>query len=377
MTVVIDVLLNSCWPFRSLSFGGFPFRLPLMPRPNFRHIGFILLPRFSLAALGSALGIIEAVNDVSGEATLSVHVLGDGIVAAASQAAVSPKQEVHSASKISLLANAAADTLSRLDVLFVVGDAPLAEVGHDNIITRLRAADAAGVALGGIGTGAWMLARAGLLDGFRATIHWPYTALFAERFPDVVVSSHVFEIDRNRFTAAGGQAAQDLMLALVTARLGADVAAEVMDQLGIERARAADERQRVPLSARIGGGQPKLTEAVALMEANFEEPLSTEEIARLVGVSRRQLERLFKQHLDSLPSRYYLEMRLARTRQLLRETSQSILQIGLSCGFSSGPHFSSAYRAHFQLTPRDERSRRLNALAATSAADQGNPMGDG
>ena len=104
------------------------------------------------------------------------------------------------------------------------------------------------------------------------------------------------------------------------------------------------------------------------MEANFEEPLPTEDIARLVGVSRRQLERLFKQHLDSLPSRYYLEMRLARARQLLRETSQSILQIGLSCGFSSGPHFSSAYRGHFGITPRDERTRRLANRAKASDA---------
>ena len=335
-----------------------------MNRSSFRNIGFILLPRFSLAALGSALGIIEAVNDVSGEKILVVQVLAETDPAAG--ASQSGRTDVASASQISVLTSAGGDDISRLDVLFVVGDAPLPEAGHQDLLSRLNVAAAAGVALGGIGTGAWVLARAGLLDGYRATIHWPYTALFAERFPNVVVSSHVFEIDRNRFTAAGGQAAQDLMLALTTSRLGAEVTAEVMDQLGIERARAADERQRVPLSARIGGGQPKLTEAVCLMEANFEEPLPTEEIARLVGVSRRQLERLFKQHLDSLPSRYYLEMRLTRARQLLRETSQSILQIGLACGFSSGPHFSSAYRAHFALTPRDERSRRLSALAATA-----------
>ena len=78
-------------------------------------------------------------------------------------------------------------------------------------------------------------------------------------------------------------------------------------------------------------------------------------------MSRRQLERLFKQHLDSLPSRYYLDMRLARARQLLLQTSGSVLQIGLACGFSSGPHFSNAYRAHFGLTPREQRSRRLAA----------------
>jgi len=336
-----------------------------MNRSPFRHIGFILLPRFSLAALGSALGIIEAVNDVSGEKILVVQVLAEANPAPGTSQSV--RAEVASASQISVLTSISSEDISRLDMLFVVGDAPLPEAGHHDLLSRLTAVAAAGVALGGIGTGAWVLARAGLLDGYRATIHWPYTALFAERFPNVIVSSHVFEIDRNRFTAAGGQAAQDLMLALLTSRLGADVTAEVMDQLGIERARAMDERQRVPLSARIGGGQPKLTEAVSLMEANFEEPLPTEEIARLVGVSRRQLERLFKQHLDSLPSRYYLEMRLARARQLLRETSQSILQIGLSCGFSSGPHFSSAYRGHFALTPRDERSRRLSALAASAA----------
>lgn len=319
-----------------------------------RSIGFLLLPRFSLSGLGGALGILDALNDVLAD---------DGAAARVETLVMSVAGgEVISASGIALTTRAAADVMDALDTLVVVGDTPLPESGYDDAVALIRRADVRGLALGGIGTGAWMLARAGALSGYRATIHWPYTALFAERFPDVVVSSHVFEIDRHRATAAGGQAAQDLMLALVAERHGAEVMAEVMDRQGMERARSRDERQRVPLSARIGGGQPKLTEAVSLMEANFEEPLPTEEIARLVGVSRRQLERLFKQHLNSLPSRYYLELRLMRARQLLRETSQSILQIGLACGFSSGPHFSSAYRTHFNLTPRDERSRRLNAL---------------
>ncbi len=105
---------------------------------------------------------------------------------------------------------------------------------------------------------------------------------------------------------------------------------------------------------------PKLAEALALMKANFEEPLPGDDIARLVGVSRRQLERLFKQHLDTLPSKHYLELRLAHARMLLQDSSQSILQVGLACGFSSGPHFSSTYRAHFGITPREERSRRVS-----------------
>jgi transcriptional regulator GlxA family with amidase domain len=331
-----------------------------MPTYSLREIGFILLPRFSLSALGSALGVVEATNDVAGDTLIRTSIIGQ------------PGQLTKSASHVAVAATSALNDISHFDLVVVVGDAPLAETGYEDIIATLKRAESSRTRLGGIGTGAWLLARAGLLDGYRATIHWPYTGLFAERFPNIVVSSHIFEIDRERVTAAGGNAAQDLLLALITAHHGQEMTADVMDQLGIERARSHDERQRVPLSARIGGGQPKLTEAVSLMEANFEEPLPTEEIARLVGVSRRQLERLFKQHLDSLPSRYYLEMRLTRARQLLRETSQSILQIGLSCGFSSGPHFSSAYRGHFGMTPRDERSRRLTALSKADQAEKAN-----
>jgi len=94
------------------------------------------------------------------------------------------------------------------------------------------------------------------------------------------------------------------------------------------------------------------------MESNFEEPLTTDEIARHVCVSRRQLERIFKQYLNSVPSQYYLELRLNRARQMLLQTSKSIIQIGLSCGFSSGPHFSSAYRNCFGITPREDRNQR-------------------
>lgn len=151
-----------------------------------------------------------------------------------------------------------------------------------------------------------------------------------------------------------------MILAWIGAAHGEELIAEVLDYFGHERQRGNQEHLRIPLAARIGGGQPKLTVAVSLMEANYEEPLPTEEIARLVGVSRRQLERLFKQYLNSLPSRYYPELRLVRARQLLQQTSQSILQIGLSRGFSSGPHFSSAYRHHFGITPRDQRPPRFS-----------------
>jgi transcriptional regulator GlxA family with amidase domain len=209
--------------------------------------------------------------------------------------------------------------------------------------------------LGGVHAGAWWLANAGLLDGYRATIHWQDYPQFSERFRKVIVSQRVFEIDRDRFSCGGGLAALDGVLALIGKRFGAELTEQIAEVLCAERIRGSEDKQRVPLSARLGEKQPKLTEAVMLMEANIEEPLTTDEIAQFTGQSRRQLERLFKQHLDTAPSRYYLQLRLERARALLRNTSKSVVQIGLSCGFSSGPHFSTVYRAHFGIAPREER----------------------
>lgn len=313
-----------------------------------RRLGFLVQARFSFASLGAALAVVDALNEVAGESLWQATLFGNGAEVAASNGLVLPTAPLEAFEG---------------DALIVLADNPLPEQGHEALLESLATLAKQGVLLGGFGTGAWLLARAKVLDGCRATLHWPYAALFAETFPRVIASAKVFELDGARLTAAGGQAALDAMFALAAREVGAELAAELLDQLGIERVRGANEHQRVPLAARIGGGQPKLMEAVKLMEANVEEPLPTEDIARLVGVSRRQLERLFKQHLDSLPSRYYLELRLGRARQLLRETSQSILQIGLSCGFSSGPHFSSAYRTRFGVTPREERSRRLFGTA--------------
>jgi transcriptional regulator GlxA family with amidase domain len=160
-------------------------------------------------------------------------------------------------------------------------------------------------------------------------------------------------------SCCGGGGSLDFALTLVDILFGATVQAQVKEVLCVDRVRGQEERQRVALQARFGVLQPKLTEAVTLMEANIEEPLSTDEIAQLAGVSRRQLERLFKQYLGSLPSRYYLELRLKRARQLLRDTNHSIVQVGLMCGFSSGSHFSTAFGALFGKTPREERQRKL------------------
>jgi transcriptional regulator GlxA family with amidase domain len=179
-----------------------------------------------------------------------------------------------------------------------------------------------------------------------------------EAFPRVAVSYELFEIDRDRYTSAGGTAPLDMMLNLISQQIGADTATSISEAFACERIRGRHDRQRIPLQLRLGTSQPKLIEAVSIMESNIEEPISLDELARHVGVSRRQLERLFQKHLHCVPTRYYLELRLARARQLLLQTSISIVDVAFACGFVSAPHFSKCYRDYYGIPPREERRLR-------------------
>jgi transcriptional regulator GlxA family with amidase domain len=212
--------------------------------------------------------------------------------------------------------------------------------------------------VGALCTGSYLLARAGLLDGYSCTIHWENMASLREAFPNIVVSPELYEIDRNRYTSAGGTGSLDMMLRLVGQQHGQELAAVISEQFMCERIRGPNDRQRIPLRVHLGTSQPKLVEAVSIMEANIEEPINLDELAQHVGVSRRQLERLFQKYLHCVPTRYYLELRLNRARQLLLQTDMSIVDVELACGFVSAPHFSKCYRDYFGIPPRDERRMR-------------------
>ena len=332
---------------------------PRAPAPC-RRIGVLLLPGFGLASLAGITDTLRAAQALSdGPGWEAVLLSLDG-------------QSVPAAGGVWVAASALSQAPELALALVLAEDPPApVEPGLGPVSRWLRQLAAAGIALGGAGAGAAWLAAAGVLAGHRATVHWPHIAGLAEQHPEVVVSQQLYEIDRQRLSCAGLEASRDLLVAWLGQQLGEQRMRELAAALGLERPRGRDERQRVPTLARLGGGSAKLAEAIALMEANLGEPLATEDIAGLVGISRRQLERLFKQHLNDLPARWYLGLRLARARRLLRESPQSILQIGLACGFASGPHFSNAYRAHFGHTPRDERSARAQAwqAAGTLAAD--------
>jgi transcriptional regulator GlxA family with amidase domain len=205
-------------------------------------------------------------------------------------------------------------------------------------------------------------------------VHWEFLAAMQEAFPRVGVSTSLFTLDRNRFTSSGGTAPLDMMLHLIGRDHGRELCAAISEMFVYERIRSQQDHQRVPLKHVLGTHQPKLQEIVALMEANLEEPIDLDKLAEYVDLSRRQLERLFQKYVQCTPSRYYLRLRLIRARQLLKQTSMSIVELAYVCGFVSTPHFSKCYREYFGVPPSDERfgsdMSRKPAIAATLAEPQ-------
>jgi transcriptional regulator GlxA family with amidase domain len=322
-----------------------------------QRIGFLLLPRLGLLPLAGAVDALLAANALLESPAFEIALLSvDGRPVGGEAGGL--MQVAHALEATPPLAG----LIVASDSLPADGDPRLA-----GVTGACRGVAGRGGVVGGIGTGAAWIAPSGLLRGHRWTVSRAHVAELAGRHPDSIVSGSLYEIDRSRLSCGGGTASLDMMIAWLGLRHGERFAQRLVAHFGLERLRARDEGQRVASAARLGAS-PKLVEAVALMEANIGEPLTTEDIARLVGVSRRQLERLFRQHLDALPSRWYLELRLERARRLLQESAQSILQIGLSCGFSSAPHFSNAYRSRFGRTPRDERRERAAAWRGGSRA---------
>ncbi|MFZ5937271.1 AraC family transcriptional regulator [Pseudomonas putida] len=322
-----------------------PVSISVTPCPT-RTFGFLVLPNFTTIGLASAVETLRMAN------LAARHPLYRTVLIAAS-----PEPVVASNGMRVLPDHSIADAPA-LDALFVVGANPIDRSRGNNrpLIDWLRQLARQRLPLGGICTGSYLLAKAELLDGYRCTIHWEDLQTLQEHFPDIVISSQLFELDRDRFTCSGGVAAMDMMLQLVARQAGGQaIAAKAAELLLCDRVRGERERQRVPLRTLLGTAQPKLSQVVAIMEANLEEPLGLEELASLNEVTVRQLERLFHKYLQRTPSQYYLELRLSRARELLLRSDVQVREVALACGFSSPAHFSKSYSRFFGLSPLGER----------------------
>jgi transcriptional regulator GlxA family with amidase domain len=324
-----------------------------LPKSKF---AFLTLPRYSMIALSNAVEPLRMANTLTGQTVYEWSIASlDGASTPASNG-------------LQLSPTVPLEQLGPVDILFVCGGVRVQEAVSPKILSALRRIAERRVPLGALCTGGYALAKAGLLDKYRATIHWENLSALREEFPRIQLSDQLFSIDRDRFTCSGGVAPLDLMLHLIELKLGARVSQLISEQFIVDRVRDDRDRQYVPLRAQIGVSHESLIKVAQLMEENIERPLSLDEIAGATGLSRRQIERLFKRHLNCVPKRYYLQMRLRRARELLLQTSMPIIDITTACGFQSPPHFSRCYRAQFGCPPSAERSGRT---AKPAAPDRG------
>ena len=314
-----------------------------VPSPPY-VVGFYLVPEFPMMAFAAAIEPLRSANRLRGTTRFHWRLYSrDGA-------------PVRASNGVDIAVHAAIDDGAALDLLLVCAGTPDASAGDGTVAKWLRGLARRGTSIGGISLGAYVLARARLLDGRRCALHWESLAAFAEEFPRIRTTSDIYVVDGNRRTCSGGTAALDMMLELITERDGRALANDVSEQFIHPRIRGTRDSQRMAVQGRLGVANEKLITAIGMMEASNEDPRPVREIAADVALSARQLERLFAKYLRASPSRYYMKLRLDRARAMLLQTTKPILDVAVACGFASASHFSRCYRTVYGHKPSDERA---------------------
>jgi len=323
-----------------------------------RSVVFFMVPQFTMLPFAAAVDTLRIANRMLGYPAYTWRLSSvDG-------------EKVYSSCGIGVEANSSLAEErrhlggeNRPGMVLVCSGIDVETFNNKSVNAWLRESYNRGVAVGSLCTGAHVLAQAGLLNGKRCAIHWENLPGFSEAFPQVEVYADLYEIDNNLYTCAGGTASLDMMLNLVGEDFGESLVNRICEQHLTDRVRNPHDRQRLPLRARLGVQNAKVLSIIELMEGNLAEPLSLLEIAEGAGLSRRQIERLFRQEMGRSPARYYLEIRLDRARHLLVQSSMPVVEVAVACGFVSASHFSKCYRELYQRSPQQERADRKMTMA--------------
>lgn len=316
-----------------------------------RRFVFVLMEQFTLLSFSAAVESLRIANRMANKTLYEWEVVGEG------------GESMVCSANIEFKLDGDLPELRRDDTMVLCSGIGVQRATTRKLLNWIRREARKGLMVGGLCTAAYPMARAGILDGKRATIHWENQDSFAEEFEEVSLTKSVFVVDGNRMTTAGGTSSVDLMLKLVANHHGEELANAVADQLIYSSIRTDQDTQRLSVPTRIGVRHPKLSQVIQMMETNIEEPISPSILAREVGMSTRQLERLFRRYLNRSPKRYYMELRLSKARNLLMQTDMSVINVALACGFASPSHFSKCYRAHYDTTPYRERGSHATRLS--------------
>lgn len=316
------------------------------------------MPDFSMMELSSAMEPLRIANRLAGKSLYSCH-----LVSAHGEA-------VSSNSGFALQPEFTLSPLANFDVLFVVTSVDIHDYPDEAVFEFLCHHVARGRPLGALGLGTMILARAGLLDGRRCTTRRDALKTLADEFPSTEVTRDLYCIDTDRLTCGEGTAAITLILALIARDHDNALAADVADQFLLTRNLGQTDGQKVTVQRRYDIDDSRLVHAITLMEQHIERPVPVRTIAFLVGISPRQLERVWLKNFHTRPSQFYLGLRLKAARKLLRESACSLLDIANRCGFASVSHFGRSYRRHFLVPPGQERdaTRLVRAVDAQNQA---------
>lgn len=307
-----------------------------------RRVAFLLIENFSLMAFTGAVDALITTNLMKSKTVYEVLVVGCDEGSTVSDLGIEVKNE------ISLPELDINDT--QIDMLIVCGGLRVRPSPMTLLRSKLRVAGSKGVVLGGLWNGAYFLAEAGLLNGYQCAYHPDGRAMMLEEFWEVTISTRSFIVDRNRLSCAGASSSLSMMLEIVRADCGNEVASAVEEMLSCDKELESPDISTISVDQNHTLPE-KLKTSLQLMKNNIEEPLTIPEIARWVNISRRQLERLFSHYVNASPSRYYMELRLTRARQLLQQTNKPVSEIAVAAGFVSMPHFRSCFYQLFDITP--------------------------
>lgn len=307
------------------------------------RLAFLLFPGFSMLAFSATLDPLRMANWLSDAPLYTWQLLSpDG-------------GPVTAANGVTVQVDGSLGAARRPETLLVAASYEHEALATSDVLAALRRWSAHGTRMGAIDSGTFILASAGLLNGYRATAHWELLEDHIERFPEVSFTQDLFVLDRDRFTAAGGTSGLDMMLNLIRDRHGDALATQAADEFVYTRIREPQESQRVSLRDRLGIANPRLISAIEAMESAIEEAHPIDHFANAAGVSARELERQFRKWLKVTPGAYYRNIRLDRARQLLRHSALPVLEVALRTGFGSAAHFSRSYTARFGHPPSAER----------------------
>ena len=309
------------------------------------RFNILLIPNFTMIAFSSFIETLRVTNKILGKTAYEWQLFTkDGL-------------PVKSSSKIEIMPNQNLTNIKNPNNVVVCSGDNAHIFNDETIFAALRRYNAEGSHIGAVCTGSYILAKSGLLNNYSCALHWDGIPGFMETYPEINVIPELFVFDEKRFTCAGGTSAIDMLLHTIEQKHGNETASNVSSMMIHQYIRHSSENQKMPLHIRLNTKNKKIVSAIELMEKNIETILSRDELAKMINVSPRQLERLFKKHLNTSPAKYYLYLRLHHAKLLLEQTTMPIIDVSLATSFSSLSHFSKCYKDLFQISPRQARNK--------------------